>query len=124
MSLDQELDLLTKAALHATTNPAASQANLAVAIELRTRRTEAILDRLKDKRAGLLTPRQEEVLMLLLAGDTIQQISDELFMSMSTVKSHTLEIYQVLGTHNRADTAVAAINLGYVMPAWWTQEHP
>jgi DNA-binding NarL/FixJ family response regulator len=43
-----------------------------------------------------LTPRETEVLSLLAKGKTYQYISDELFVSLETVKSHIKNIYSKL----------------------------
>lgn len=48
-----------------------------------------------------LSKRECEVLHLLAEGYSNQQIADQLFISLSTVKSHTSKIYGKLGVRNR-----------------------
>ena len=50
-----------------------------------------------------LTPRQKEVATLLLAARTRRQISGELGLSESTVKTHTSELYKKLGINSRVE---------------------
>ncbi|MBQ5973136.1 MAG: helix-turn-helix transcriptional regulator [Oscillospiraceae bacterium] len=50
-----------------------------------------------------LTPRQREVARLLLEAKTRRQISGELGLSESTVKTHTSELYKKLGINSRAE---------------------
>jgi DNA-binding CsgD family transcriptional regulator len=53
-----------------------------------------------------LTPRELDVLKLLCAGLTNQEIADELVLALGTVKFYTSQIYGKLGVRNRV-TAVA-----------------
>ena len=50
-----------------------------------------------------LTPRQKEVAILLLAAKTRRQISGELGLSESTVKTHVSELYKKLNINSRAE---------------------
>jgi len=57
-----------------------------------------------DRFAGYdLTPRQKEVAELLLEAKTRRQISGELGLSESTVKTHTSELYRKLGINSRVE---------------------
>lgn len=58
------------------------------------------LDPAKLKHHGI-SDREIEILNLIAAGHTNQQIADELYISLSTVKSHTQKIYQKLEVKNR-----------------------
>ena len=49
-----------------------------------------------------LSERECEVLKLIAAGYTNQQIADALVVSLNTVKKHTTHIYGKLGVKNRA----------------------
>ena len=59
-----------------------------------------------------LTEREAEVLRLLAAGRTNQQIADELFISLNTVSHHMRNIYGKTGTINRTEAAAFAHEQG------------
>jgi DNA-binding CsgD family transcriptional regulator len=48
-----------------------------------------------------ITPREEEVINLLLTGSSNREISDTLFISPKTVENHLYNIYQKVGVNNR-----------------------
>lgn len=50
-----------------------------------------------------LTTREGEIFVLLAQGRTVHGISEKLFVSENTVKSHIKSIYQKLGIHLRAE---------------------
>jgi len=52
------------------------------------------------------------VLRLLAAGATSQEIADELFLSVGTVKKHTENIYSKLDVHKRTLAVNRAQELG------------
>ena len=64
--------------------------------------------------AGLtdLTPRQRDVLRLLIEGKTNKLICRELELSESTVKTHLASIFRRLGATSRTQAVVAAARLG------------
>lgn len=83
-------------------------------------RLQSLLTR-KEKRelvgesAGdLLTPREAEVLRLIVRGYSNRDIARELFISESTVKSHTAGIYRKLGAEDRTGAILAAIKRGWI----------
>jgi DNA-binding NarL/FixJ family response regulator len=59
-----------------------------------------------------LSDREHEVLLLLADGLGASAISDQLYMSESTAKSHIARIYQKLGVGNRAQALVTAMRIG------------
>ncbi len=61
-----------------------------------------------------LSPREREVLGLLVDGLAIAQIARRLFISESTAKTHVAKIYEKLGAGNRAQAVMAAVRLGLV----------
>jgi DNA-binding CsgD family transcriptional regulator len=62
-------------------------------------------------RAGL-TPRELEVLGLLVAGKSNRQIADELFISAKTASVHVTNILAKLGVHSRLEAAARGRDLG------------
>lgn len=64
-----------------------------------------------------LSPREREVLDLLVDGLAISQIARRLFISESTAKTHVANIYEKLGAGNRAQAVMAAVRLGLVPEA-------
>ena len=61
----------------------------------------------------MLSPRQADVLRLLLQGRANKAISRELDMSESTVKTHLVAIFRKLGVNTRSEAMVAAARLGW-----------
>lgn len=53
-----------------------------------------------------LSPREGEVLLLLLSGKTNNQIAEELFISLSTAKTHVASILQKMKAKNRLEISV------------------
>ncbi len=64
-----------------------------------------------------LSDREIEVLKLVVDGMTKQEIANELFLSLNTVKAHTRTIYGKLGVNNRTQAGVRARNLGILSPS-------
>jgi len=76
---------------------------------------EMILNTLKEqektqqqKIEALLSVREKEVTKLIIEGKTNQQIADELFIAISTVKTHINNIYKILEVKNRRE-AIAKV---------------
>ena len=86
---------------------AAGQSALAPAIALR------LLQRLRVP-AQALTSREGEVLTLVSAGLSNQQISRELFLSQATVKSHLVHIFGKLEVESRTAAVAAATARGLI----------
>jgi DNA-binding NarL/FixJ family response regulator len=53
-----------------------------------------------------LTPREKQVLALVVMGFSNQEIADQLVLSQSTVKSHLFSAYRRLGVRTRAEATV------------------
>lgn len=53
-----------------------------------------------------LTAREEEVLLTVARGRTNAEIADELYMSLSTVKTHLGSIMSKIGARNRVEVAM------------------
>ncbi len=63
---------------------------------------------------SILTRREVEVLRLMAAGRTNQQIADELVISAGTVKSHVKRVLRKLHATNRAEAASAYVRLASI----------
>ena len=61
----------------------------------------------------VFTPRQEEVLRLLLDGYTNREISEKLCLSDETIKSHVTSILRGFGVKTRMQAALEAGRWGY-----------
>lgn len=60
-----------------------------------------------------LTPREEEVLRLVVAGRTNRQIGQELFISEETVKSHVVHILRKMDVTSRTQAAIRGREMGF-----------
>ena len=60
------------------------------------------------KLKSLLTDRELQVLKLIAKGLTNPEISEQLFISPHTVKSHVVHLYEKLGVNDRVQAAVVA----------------
>lgn len=81
-----------------------------------TQHTAPVLLRIVPMQAdrGPLTRREHEVLQQLAAGRTSQEIAEELFISLKTVKNHLGSIYAKLEAHNRTQAVLSGMRLGLV----------
>jgi DNA-binding NarL/FixJ family response regulator len=75
---------------------------------------EALQRRMHAPAGPRLSPREREVLDLLVDGLVISQIARRLYISESTAKTHVANIYDKLGAGNRAQAVMAAVRLGLV----------
>ncbi len=67
------------------------------------------------QRAGPdLTPREVEVLDLLVDGASTQAIAERLYMSTNTVRNHVQKILTKLGVHSRLEAVSTAVREGIV----------
>jgi DNA-binding NarL/FixJ family response regulator len=56
-----------------------------------------------------LTPRQHEVLALLVAGKSNREIAEAMDLSENTVKVHLAAIYRVLGVSSRTEALLEGL---------------
>ena len=61
-----------------------------------------------------LTAREEEVLETVARGRTNAEIADELYISLSTVKTHLASLMNKLGARNRVEIAMWAYETGRI----------
>jgi DNA-binding NarL/FixJ family response regulator len=69
---------------------------------------------LKGERKAALTPRELEILQLIVAGKSNREIADQLQLSANTVAVHRANIMDALGIHKTAELVVYAIRNGLV----------
>ena len=55
-----------------------------------------------------LTDREEQVLVAVARGRTNSEIADELYITLSTVKTHIASVMAKLGARNRVEIAIWA----------------
>jgi DNA-binding NarL/FixJ family response regulator len=69
---------------------------------------------LKGERSSSLTPRELEVLRMIVEGKSNKEIATELDLSANTVAVHRANIMNALGIHKTAELVVYAIRAGLV----------
>ena len=74
----------------------------------------AALRRSRHDERPQLTPREKDVLSLLIEGMSIAQVAHRLYLGESTVKTHVAKLYDKLGATNRAQAVMAALRLKLV----------
>ncbi len=75
------------------------------------RKTSSLAERYRQ-----LSNREREVFQLIAEGRSTRQISEMLFVSISTVKSHRAKIMEKLGAENPVKLARFALQLGIIDP--------
>jgi DNA-binding NarL/FixJ family response regulator len=56
----------------------------------------------RSTKKNVLSPRETDVVNGIVAGKSYQQIADDLFVSLNTVRTHIKHIYKALGVNNKA----------------------
>lgn len=65
--------------------------------------TNKNLDEIEEAHQNKLTSREQQVLKLISSGKKNQEIADELYVDISTIKSHINNIYKKTGLKNRKE---------------------
>ena len=63
-----------------------------------------------------LTDREMEILLLIASGKTNQEIADELFIALKTVKTHVSNLLAKLDVHDRTQAAIYAYQHRLISP--------
>jgi len=61
-----------------------------------------------------LTPREQEILHLIAAGKSLPEIAKELYLGLTTVKTHVQHLYEKLGVSDRAAAVASAMRRGLI----------
>jgi two-component system nitrate/nitrite response regulator NarL len=62
----------------------------------------------------VLTQREQEILRLIAAGESLPEIAKELFLGLTTVKTHVQHLYEKLGVSDRASAVATAMRRGLI----------
>ena len=61
-----------------------------------------------------LTQREQEILRLIAAGKSLPEIAKELYLGLTTVKTHVQHLYEKLGVSDRAAAVASAMRRGLI----------
>lgn len=73
---------------------------------------EGVREGIDGKKKLMLTPRQREVLKLVIEGCTMKEVANRMGISTRTAESHKYEMMEDLGVSNTAELIQYAIKLG------------
>ena len=68
----------------------------------------------KQDDAPALTPREQEILHLIAAGKSLPEIAKELYLGLTTVKTHVQHLYAKLEVSDRAAAVASAMRRGLI----------
>lgn len=77
--------------------------------------------KITDTAYGALTPREQEIMILVAEGLTTKEISEKLFISQKTVENHRSSIMRKLDLHNTIEVARYAAKLGLIDIDMWKE---
>lgn len=75
--------------------------------------TNALASEEKNKKKGLLTKRQLEILALIALGKTSREIADDLFIGIHTVDTHRKNMVRILGLSGKGELMRYALEKKY-----------
>lgn len=75
---------------------------------------QAVLPSAQPAAGAPLTPRQQEILRLLSAGHSYEQIGLALDLSVNTIRSHLRTIYDRLGASTKVEAVMIGVELGLI----------
>ena len=67
------------------------------------------MDYMRSPNEETLSPREVSVLSLVAQGASNREVGEELHISVATVKTHLVHIYEKLGVDNRTAAVTAAL---------------
>lgn len=76
--------------------------------------TKAIQKETAVKSNSIVTPREAEILELIVKGHSNKEIADLLFLSLGTIKTYAYSIYQKIEVKNRVEAINKAYEMGIV----------
>jgi two-component system nitrate/nitrite response regulator NarL len=68
----------------------------------------------KQDERPVLTQREQEILRLIAAGKSLPEIAKELYLGLTTVKTHVQHLYEKLGVSDRAAAVASAMRRGLI----------
>lgn len=80
--------------------------------EARGRHAPRLAQAPPDSPLDWLTPRERDVLRLIVAGATGQEIAQRLSISHATARNHVQNVLMKLGVHSRLEAAIVAVQAG------------
>jgi DNA-binding NarL/FixJ family response regulator len=84
-----------------------------IASALAARRESARQRAERDRLLGSLTPREREILALMISGADNMAVAETLQISYATVRTHVRSILAKLGAHSQLDAVAKATQLGF-----------
>ena len=85
-------------------------------LELQGKDLSQVTQMIKVRELQPLTKKEVEVLQLLATALSAQEISEKLFISLATVKTHIASIYRKFGVKNRTSALTSAREAGLLLP--------
>jgi NarL family two-component system response regulator LiaR len=82
--------------------------------EVTTKMMEQLSNRNRHVLHEELTNREQEILLLIAQGMSNQEIADELFITLKTVKTHVSNILAKLEVEDRTQAAIYAFKHGLI----------